>query len=53
MGYVVENRLTVAALHQRLRSSSAVQVGGGVCARAWLGLNQLFCVKQSFGWLLR
>lgn len=30
MGYVVENRLTVAALHQRLRSSScsSVQVGG-------------------------
>jgi hypothetical protein len=26
MGYVVENRLTVAALHQRLSSSSSVQM---------------------------
>ncbi|KAI7843241.1 hypothetical protein COHA_003075 [Chlorella ohadii] len=29
MGYVAENRLTVAALHLRLRSSSAVQLDGG------------------------
>lgn len=54
MGYVVENRLTVAALHQRLRSTSSVQVGGCVAATlrsegrrpAWSHCANRFAARQ-------